>query len=359
MTVEQEDNVALGAVVAEKAAKSATISDVAAFAGVSKKTVSRVINDEPYVTELKVELVRKAIRELNFVPNASAQRLRHGRSLNIAALYSSSMSIDTWLSGMLGSLNEACSAQGYRVFAHTCDLGEAGERELSMPLINEGSADGVILLPPYGKKNKGPRYLIAQGIPFVQIESPELSSSWPSISVDNKRAAADMTEFLVSNGHRRIGFIKGNEWKPATQRRLAGHLGVLESHGIEANAGLIKQGDFTFESGLVNGRQLLMMNPRPTAIFASNDVMAAGVLLAAHQMGLSVPADVSVSGFDDIVWARRIWPPLTTVRQPMDEIARVATDMLIRKIKGELDEKDYHPELSAELIVRESTGPAA
>ncbi|MBN2309337.1 MAG: LacI family DNA-binding transcriptional regulator, partial [Candidatus Hydrogenedentes bacterium] len=301
----------------EFSARPVTIRDVAVRAGVSKKTVSRVINNEPHVMEQTATRVREAIRALGYVPNVSARRLAHGRSFALGIAFCPRHgSLGGWFADFLDGADEVSAEEGYHFLLHLLEPSADAAEKKVLRLIDEGSVDGLLLLPPYGRENGVTEELVGRGVPFVRVDPPSLNEPWPSVFATNRQGAAQMAEYLVSNGHRRIGFITGELGWWLSRERLAGFQEVVARHGLDADPELTRQGDFTFESGVVQGRHLLRMERRPTAIFASNDEMASGVLHVAHQMGLGVPGDVSVAGYDDITWARRMWPPLTTVRQP-------------------------------------------
>lgn len=337
--------------------RAATITQVAAHAHVSKKTVSRVINNEPHVVEATAARVRKAIQELGYVPNVSARRLARGRSFDLAIAFCPKHgSLGGWFAEFLDGADEVSAKEGYRFLLHLFDPAPAAAEAKVLRLIDEGGVDGLLLLPPYGQEDAVTTELAERGVPFVCVDPPSLARPWPAVFATNRQGAAEMTEYLASNGHRRIGFITGEPSWWLSEERLGGFRDVVKRHRLESNGEWVREGDFTFESGVVQGRHLLRLKKRPTAIFASNDEMAAGVLHVAHQMGLSVPGDVSVAGFDDITWARRQWPPLTTVRQPVREMACVATHLLIQQIKGEAVENPPFKELPTKLIIRESTG---
>jgi len=275
----------------------------------------------------------------------------------IAAAYSKGPSTGTWYLDVLQSAVTKATEFGYELVLHPCYLMLPEEQQRTLRLVEQGTVDGLLLLPPYGGRSRFTDLLVRQAVPFVQIEPPSLDARSVSISVTNKQGAIDMTEYLISIGHRSIGFIKGGSFTRVTEERFAGYREALERHGISFDPALVLQGDFGFESGIVNARLLLKQQPRPTAIFASNDEMAAGALQAAYQSGLSVPDDVSVAGYEDYSWARRLSPPLTTVHGQITETVTMATELLIRLIDGETIPEPLYREVATSLVVRESTGP--
>jgi LacI family transcriptional regulator len=275
----------------------------------------------------------------------------------LAAAYSMAPPTGTWYLDVLQSAVMKATEFGYQVVLHPCDLKLAEESQKVVRLVDQSSVDGLMLLPPYGGKSEFTDMLARRAIPFVQIEPPSLDGMSISVSVTNKQGAFDMTEYLISIGHRMIGFIKGAPYHRVTEERFAGYREALERDAIPFHPEYVMQGNFSFESGIVNGRLLLKMELRPTAIFASNDEMAAGVLQAAYQSGLTVPDDVSVAGYEDYSWARRLSPPLTSVRGQISEMAGMATELLIRLVEGADVEEPVHHEVATTLVVRESTGP--
>jgi LacI family transcriptional regulator len=338
-------------------AKVVTIKDVARLADVSKKTVSRVLNNEPYVADAKVQKIREAIRSLNYVPNAAARHLSRGQSLSIAIVYMRESHAGGWLTETLGGVEEVSMEHGYRMIFHPCDHVSTEERHNTIRFVQEERPAGLIFLPPYGGKTEVTEYLIDNNIPFSRIAPPEDVEGWLSVRSACREGAENLTEHLVSLGHRRIAFIRGFKTNWDSNERLAAFQHVLARHEIPFYPELLLKGDFLFESGLAQGTALLEMSPRPTAIIACNDQMAAGVLLAAYQLGVTVPDEVSVAGFDNITWARRLCPPLTTVGQPIAKMAKVATNLLLDKIRGAETTSSACVDVPTKLHIRESTGP--
>ncbi|MDG2003608.1 MAG: substrate-binding domain-containing protein, partial [Novosphingobium sp.] len=219
--------------------------------------------------------------------------------------------------------------------------------------------DGVLLPPPLCDDAGLTAKLWELGVPIVQIATGEPLPYAHSVTIDDKAAARDMTSHLIALGHRRIGFVEGNTNQTATALRRAGYEDALATAGIAVERALILQGDFSYRSGLVAAEDLLALEPRPTAIFASNDDMAAAVVATAHRRGLDVPADISICGYDDTAMATTIWPELTTIRQPVAEMARAATEILVEHVRTKPDEETEirHRQLDYALIRRASDCP--
>lgn len=330
-----------------------TIDQVAALAGVSIKTVSRVFNNEPNVRPTTKKKVMEAASELNYRPNVSARRLAANRSFVIALLYDNPES-DYVTTIQEGSL-EVCRQAGYHLLIHPCRPDAPDFIEDVVALFRQSTVDGYILTPPISENRALIQALNQTGAKVICI-AQRPSPPVPCISVDDVQAAQDVTEFLIGLGHERIGFIMGHPEHGSSHDRLAGYLNALSKAGLAKDKRLIEKGLYSFESGYACARRLLALNPRPSAIFASNDHMAMGVLTAAHEKALLIPDDLSVCGFDDTKMARYVWPPLTTARQPVKVVARLATQGLIQLI-GNHDHPDPHVVLHSELVKRTSTGP--
>ena len=329
-----------------------TIRDVAKQAGVSIKTVSRVINDEAFVRDETRARVMQAINELGYVVNVSAQRLASGRSYAIGLIYHDA----SWhyINHVLRSTLETGRKAGYNVILHSCDAHRQDDCQDILNLVSQRSVDGLIFTPPSDNSANLLNQLQAADVPFVRLTPRDQACPLPYVTTTDWQGAYDMTHYLLLQGHRRIGFIKGPPEQKAGHNRFDGFEAALAEEGIGTESVLVVQGDDHFESGRSCASALLSVEPRPTAIFANNDEMASGVLVAVHQMGIRVPEDLSVVGFDDIPLARQVWPPLTTVRQPIRKMAQLATELLIRILQGEgLDAHKY--EIPTQLIIREST----
>lgn len=333
-----------------------TISDVAAAAGVSPMTVSRVINGESNVRESTRELVVEAIRKLNYSPSAAARSLAGGEEVRIGLLYSNPSS--AYLSEFLvGSLDQAARSN-VQLVVEKCDE-EALEQSVIDHLI-QGRVDGIVLPPPLCDAAPVLAAIVEHDIPAVAVATGRPSETMAAVSIDDRRAAFEMTRHLIDLGHRRIGFIIGNPNQTASAERLTGYRTALAGAGIAEEADWVVQGLFTYRSGLDAAGRLLALADAPTAIFASNDDMAAAAVAMAHRRGLDVPRDLTVCGFDDTALATTIWPELTTIRQPIVEMSRTAVEMLVRKIKDRKHGRNAVPQhlvLDFDLIQRQSDAP--
>ena len=332
--------------------KNPTIHDVAALAGVSIKTVSRVLNDEPNVRPATRDNVRRAIDTLGYRPDRSARRLSGSRSYLVGLLYdnpSASYIIDVQ-SGVL----ETCRERGYELLIYPCDAEADGLVHEIVTLVRHAQLDGLILTPPVADSLPLVESLNELGTPLVRIAPGDELDADNRIVTNDREASRAMTEYLLSLGHERIGFVIGNRTHKAVLSRYEGFVDALRAQGREPDTGLVAQGDNSFASGIDCGRQLLAADPPPTAIFASNDDMAAGVMKVAHEMGLAIPQQLSVAGFDDVPLAAQVWPGLTTVRQPIQAMASRATELLLAQINQAPEAIERM--LPARLITRDSTG---
>jgi LacI family transcriptional regulator len=336
---------------------NATIRDVAAQARVSIKTVSRVINNVSTVKPHTREKVLRVIRKLDYHPNPSARSLGGSRSYLIGLLYD--RSCEYYATSVLTGVLETCRAAHYQVVMQPCDYRSSSLADDVTRNVKHSRADGVILTPPLSDQAALVRLLEQQHIPFVRIAPAEHTDAHRSVYTNDRESSARMTEHLVALGHKRIGFIIGNPDHAAVADRHRGYLDGLRNCGLKADKRLIAQGYNSHESGVQCARKLLQVaeDRRPTAIFASNDEMAAGVLAVAHSIGLGVPEDLSVAGFDDMPLASQVWPALTTIRQPISAMSAKAADLLLRQLRGDAEDHTSHV-LDSSVTFRQSTGPA-
>ena len=331
----------------------ATITDVARRAGVSMKTVSRVLNNEPNVTDSTRERVKIAAKELRYRPNLSARGLAGSKSYLLALLYDNPSA--DYIARLQQGATDACREKGYHLMIEPLDIAEGDLTADMEALLEHLPVDGVILTPPLCDSKRILQTLSKLNIPFVRIApsfEPEMSAS---VTMDDEQAAFEMTRYLIEDaGHKHIGFIAGPSSHRASHLRRQGFERAMQHAGIEINPDWIKLGDFSFDSGRVAAQSLLSKTSRPTAIFASNDNMAAAVMSVAGQKGLSIPYDLSVCGFDDTALASMLWPALTTVRQPILEMGAMAVNILIQN-RGQDTTGDAPLILEYELMRRASS----
>ena len=343
--------------------QAVTIKHVAADAGVSLQTVSRVINAEPNVRGEMRERVQASIDRLGYIPSIAAQRMSGSRSYLILALNDRDRTIEAWrarqgsdwvdqmlLGGML-----KCAEHGYRMLFELVDTHDDHvERELTATLAAL-QPDGVILTPPHSDNPKITGFLQSRRVPFARIGSKGKAGGIPLVMGDED-AARDATRRLVELGHRRIGFIAGSEDYSLSEWRKAGWRGAMAEAGLPI-ATLCARGDFSYQSGVDAAHTLLALEPRPTAIIASNDQMALATRDVAEEMGIAIPDALSLISFDNTPVTTFANPPLTAIDQPIAETVSQAVELLITASRGE--ELPALPVVvPARLIERGSTGPA-
>ena len=330
-----------------------TMVDVARLAGVSAMTVSRVMNGKGLVRESTRRKVAEAVAALNYTPNQEARNLAGSKPIRVGFLYSNPSA--TYLSEFLVGLLTQSGLNNVQLFVEKCEAGTQ-EAEQTRRLIENG-LDGIILPPPLCDSAPVLRCINDAGIPAVVVACGLPDAQVGAVSIDDYDAAFRMTQHLVKLGHQRIGFIVGHPNQTASTRRLEGYRAAIAAKGADASEELVVQGMFTYRSGLDAAELLLSMDDRPTAIFASNDDMAAAAVAVAHRLGLDVPGDLTVTGFDDTALATTIWPELTTVRQPIAEMAREAVQSLVRRVRALREGEAAEPEqikMASELVRRQS-----
>lgn len=337
----------------------ATIFDVAKLAGVSIKTVSRVVNHEPNVRTSTKERVDKAIAELNYRPDQSARNLASRRSHLIGLVYDDPAAYDMPSGGYVLDLQQgalkACRSALSELLIHPCDFRKSNVGAELKSLIEQTRLSGIIVAAPLSNMPKIVRAIEATGTPLVQLSPGKRSRKRLSVVTNDRQVCAEMTRYLADLGHTRIAFIKGDPEHKAVANRFRGYRDGLKESGLEFSERLVAAGDNSFGSGEACAEKLLKLKSPPTAIFAANDDMAAGVVRAANRLGVDVPAQLSVAGFDDIALARQVDPPLTTIRQPLVQMAERAAEMLTNGATAGADGYECIP---ATIKIRESTGPA-
>ena len=328
-----------------------TIKDVSNDAGVSIKTVSRVINKEKNVSEKTKEIVIKSIQKLGFKPNKSAQSLRSKRSHMIALLYNNPNK--HYLADIQGGILKLCKETGYNLVLQECDYTNLNLGSEITEFIDDFSIDGLVVTPPLSDMNEFLEHLNQTEIEFSIIAPSNTRKINSYVSSNDYEASYAMTNKIINKGHVNIGFIKGHHKHSASHLRFNGFTDALKDQGMSLNSEWVKEGNFSFDSRFSAGLELLKSHNKPSVIFASNDYMAAGVMKAAQMNGINIPLDLSLVGFDDSPLAAQLWPSLTTIRQPVEEMAYHAARLLLGNIDG-LSEEMESKEFISELILRES-----
>jgi LacI family transcriptional regulator len=318
--------------------------DVAAHAGVSMKTVSRVLNEEAHVRPAIQERVKAAVAALGYRPNLAARQLAGNRSFIIGYPFNNPSA--AYITDVLMGAATACRDRGYHLVSEPVNIDEHALQIIER-LITALRPDGLFLTPPLSDMQEVTDLVAAYRIPLVRIAGVP-GAYGKTIAVNDHRVSQDLVLHLVDEGHRRIGFIRPHPDHALAQARFTGYLAALEIAGIARDDDLIRPGYFDVVSGAAAAAALLDLPQPPTAIFAANDDMALGALQVAHERGLAIPQQIAIAGFDDSPASRLAWPPLTTVRQPVSLLGASAVAMLL----GEATDPHVHQH---ELLIRTST----
>ena len=315
-------------------------------------TVSRVINERAKVREETRDAVLAAIRELSYAPNLAARNLVMAGELRIGVIYSNPSA--AFMSDFLVGVFEEATKAGARLILVRGEIGQAPTPQELQRLLGSG-VQGVVLAPPLGESAVVRDILRAANLPVAVVAAGRPPADAINVRIDDRQASLAMARHLLELGHRRIGFIAGNPDQTASAERLEGARAAVAA--VEGAELVLAQGAFTYGSGLRAAEQLLDADPPPTAIFASNDDMAAAAVSVAHRRHLDVPCDLTVVGFDDTTVATTLWPPLTTIRQPVRQMAAVALDRLMRVLRSADPSAEAFADyvLDHALIEREST----
>lgn len=334
----------------EKGDRKATINDVAALAGVSKKTISRIINDSPYVKETTRQLVKAIMIEIGYVPNSQARGLNFSHAFLVGMIYDNPnpQYVVTAQEGILAVLKDS----EYELLVHPCDRSRADFLDDIRNFIQRQRLYGVILTPSISEDEGLAAMLREMGCRHIRIASVELGPPQHMLVTHDAIGGFEVARHLTSLGHKHIGYLSGLQGFRSSEERQRGLEAGLKIAGLSLNPDHIIDGDYTFESGLAAVDSVFAKPDAPTAMFCGNDQMAAGFLQGLRLSGRRAPDDMSVVGYDDFVIARNVWPRLTTVHTPTEEFARIAAHRL-------LDQPI--PEKLADvkapwLVVRDSTG---
>lgn len=333
--------------------KKPTIHDVARAAGVSISTVSRVMNDDSLVKPQTREAVLAAIASLSYRPGLSARVMSGKRSYWVALLYQNPGI--HYIHMIQQGAMEACRRNGYMLSVHACQRSGSALEEEVLGIVDEFHPVGLILTPPLSVQQPLCNVLRQRDVPFVRIAPDEFPDTSSRVFFDERAAMREVTQHLIAQGHRRIAFIAGLPDQAIDNRRV-GFIEAMEEAGLKVPTGFIGQGHYQFDSTLPVAEKLLNRKQRPTAIIAASDDMGAACVRVAHQLGLSVPGDVSITGFDNSYIAHVVTPRLTSMEQPARETGQAAAELIIAgratPASGEV------VTLPHRLVAGQSTGPA-
>lgn len=334
-----------------------TINDIARLASVSKKTVSRVLNQSPFVKEETRVRVDEIMRRVGYTPDPQARGLAFRRSFLIGLVYDNpnAQYVVNIQEGVLGAIRRS----GFELVVHPCDRTGDNFLDEVRKFVGRQKLDGVILLPPISEDPALSRLLKEMNCQYVRILSVPLDEPANVVVSMDRDAAAQVAEHLAKLGHTRIGLIAGPRSYRSAHERQSGFTDALGDHGVILPPSYIAEGAYTFDSGFACAEVLLSRSPRPTAIFACNDEMATGVYKAALLKGLRIPEDLTVVGFDDSPLASRIWPAMSTVRLPIRDMGRMAAEKLIAKVEKSEAAAGPTATVVPHLVVRQSSARPA
>ncbi len=335
------------------------MSDVAKHAGVSMKTVSRVVNNESSVKKNTYEKVQQSIKALNYRPNSFARSLAGNHSCTIGYIYDNPNAY--YVIDMQNGILSECKKNHFELLIHPCNHKAEDLEQQVLSLVNHSKVAGIILTPPFSEMPDLLNIIEKINLPVVRVisahQSPEMNDN--CIVVNDYQASYNITEYLIKLGHQDIGFLCGGNEHGSSRERLNGFQSALLAHGIVIPSKRVVQGEYSFDSGVQGAKLLLSEDNPPTAIFASNDEIAAGALFSARLMGIDVPTELAITGFEDSPFSRQTHPQLTTAHQPNYSIAEHATKLLIAKIQQRANEYIENLEILQEivpaLVIRGST----
>lgn len=335
----------------------ATINDIARMAGVSKKTVSRVINRSPLLNEETRAKVDAVIREAGYIPNPQARALALRRNFLIGLVHDNPNA--QMVLGVQTGLLEVLAGTEYELIVRPVNRGSPTMVDDVRQLLQRQRLHGIVLLPPISENDALAALCQELDCQYVRLGSAQLDAPEHTVGSNDRDLVREATTYLISFGHRRIGFVAGPRGFRSAFERRAGLDAALSAAGLALPDTMVVEGTYRFESGVAAGNRLLDADPRPTAILSSNDEMAAGVLHAARARGLDVPADLSIIGFDDTAIAAHLWPPLTTIRWPIADMARAAAYKLLAGSPDANPDAATPSKFPSTLIKRSSVGPPA
>ncbi|NIK90467.1 LacI family transcriptional regulator [Rhizomicrobium palustre] len=320
-------------------------------------TVSRVVNGESNVREATRDAVQKAMRELQFRPNKAARSLAGAQEIRIGLLYNNP-SVAYFTALLLGAL-DGSSRNAAQLVVDKSEVGDAVAATQAVRTLIKGGINGILLTAPLSERSDLIAELKEQEVSIVGMATSSFTGEITCVGIDDFKAGYDLTKYLIGLGHSRIAFISGHPSHSSSRQRRAGFEAAIKEAGAKVEKPRVAQGDYSYRSGMEAAEELLSGKTAPTAIFASNDDMASGAMSVAHRKGLEVPKDLSVVGFDDTI-ASSLWPALTTIRQPVGEIAATAINLIAQEVRDRRNDRPVEiqnitvPHL---LVERESAVP--
>lgn len=329
-----------------------TINDIARLSGVSKKTVSRVINDSPKVRPATRAKVQAVIEEHGYSPHPEARALALRKSYLVAMIYDNPS--PQYIVNMQRGILDALDGSDLQLVIRPCDRNEEGYFERIRKFIRQQRFYGAILPPSVSEDQELVDMLEEQGCRYVRIASVIMDTPGNTVKTHDSEGAEKAAHHIADLGHKRIAHIRGPLTFRSSHERYRGFELGLREYGIQLDPGLVMEGGYTFETGFECARRLLELDDPPTAVFTGNDEMALGVYQAARQGGVRVPEDISIVGYDDTPIASRVWPRLTTVRMPIRKMGQAAGELLLA---DPADPVRRYVSYTPELVVRESTAP--
>jgi len=329
-----------------------TINDVARLAKVSKKTISRVINNSPLLKQETRDRVLAIIEEVGYQPDPQARGLAFGSSFLIGLIYDNPNA--QYVIDMQQGILDVIRGSGYELLVHPCSRQHPSFLSDIRKFVERQRLFGVVLPPRVSEDEALIRLFEEIGCPYSRIAAVSLDLPSRMVVTHDRKGAAEAGRHLADLGHKVVGHISGPCTFGSAHERHQGLIEGLGSRGLSLDPGYYAEGGYTFESGIQAARRLLSLDPRPTAIFAGNDEMAAGACRAARELGLDIPDDLSVIGFDDSPMADKVWPPLTTVRLPIRDMGAVAARKLLAQAPGGAPEQ-RETLVEPSLVVRRST----
>ena len=324
------------------------------------KTVSRVINKEPSVRKKTYDIVMEAVNELNYQPNLAARNLAGTSSFTVGLVYDNPNAY--YVIDMQNGVLSRCKDEGYELVIHPCTYTDANMEADFITMIKRSRLAGLVLTPPLSEQSSITNLLDELNIHYVRVLSgrPTDDDQDTCIYVNDYKAAYEITTHLLTHGHKNIGFICGDKEHKSTSERLEGYKAALADHNTQFNSEFVYDGKYSFESG-VEGAKALLANDNKlaiTAILGGNDEMAAGALFASRLMGIAIPEQLSITGFEDSPFSRQTWPKLTTAHQANDVISQHAARLLFTKTRGARNQdKDIITSFTPSIVIRESSGP--